>query len=122
MSHGRYDLTEFEWKVIQPLLPNKPRGVPRVDGRLVLNGIFYQLRSGSPWADLPQRYGPYTKVYNRFKRWRKAGAWDRLIDAIIVAYEGKDRKLQMIDSTSVRVHQQAAAQKLEREMKTNTAA
>ena len=59
MAHGRYDLTEFEWNVIEPLLPNKPRGMPRVDGRRVLNSIFYQLRSGSPWADLPQRYGPY---------------------------------------------------------------
>ena len=54
MAHGRFDLTEFEWKTIQPLLPNKPRGVPRVDDRRVLNGIFYQLRSGSPWADLPE--------------------------------------------------------------------
>ena len=54
MAHGRYDLTEFEWNVIKPLLPNKARGVPRVDDQRVLNGIFYQLRSGSPWADLPK--------------------------------------------------------------------
>ena len=66
MAHGRYDLTEFEWKTIQPLLPNKPRGVPRVDDRRVLNGIFHHLRSGSPWIDLPERYGPRTTVYNRF--------------------------------------------------------
>ena len=46
---GRYDLTDFEWRTIAPLLPNKPRGVPRVDDRRVLNGIFYILRSGSPW-------------------------------------------------------------------------
>jgi transposase len=111
MGHGRYDLTEFEWKAIQPLLPNKPRGVPRVDDRRVLNGIFYHLRSGSPWADLPERYGPYTTVYNRFNRWRKVGVWDRLMDAIIAAYEARGETLQMIDSTSVRVHQQAAAQK-----------
>jgi transposase len=113
MAHGRYDLTEFEWKTIQPLLPNKPRGVPRVDDRRVLNGIFFILRSGSPWADLPERYGPCTTVYNRFNRWRKAGIWDRLMDAIIEAHGGK---VQMIDSTSVRVHQQAAAQKNRVEM------
>jgi transposase len=116
MAHGRYDLTEFEWKVIQPLLPNKPRGVPRVDDRRVLNGIFYHLRSGSPWADLPGRYGPCTTVFNRFNRWRKAGIWDRLMDAIIAAYEAKGERVQMIDSTSVRVHQQAAAQKNRVEM------
>jgi len=105
---ARYDLTDFEWKAIQPLLPNKPRGVARVDDRRVLNGIFWVLRSGSPWADLPERYGPPSTIYNRFNRWRKAGVWDRLMDAIITAHDGK---VQMIDSTSVRVHQQAAAQK-----------
>lgn len=110
---ARYDLTEFEWKTIQPLLPNKPRGVRRVDDRRVMNGIFYILRSGSPWADMPERYGPPTTVYNRFNRWRKAGVWDRLMDAIIKAHDGK---VQMIDSTSVRVHQQAAAQKNRMEM------
>jgi transposase len=103
---GRYDLTDFEWRVIEPLLPNKPRGVPRVDDRRVLNGIFWVLRSGAPWRDVPERYGPYTTVYNRFNRWRKAGVWDRLMDEITKAYDGN---IQMIDSTSVRVHQQAAA-------------
>jgi transposase len=51
---SRYDLTDFEWRVIAPLLPNKPRGVPRVDDRRVLNGIFWVLRSGAPWRDLPE--------------------------------------------------------------------
>jgi len=55
---GRYVLTDFEWSVIEPLLPNKPRGVPRVDDRRVLNGIFWVLRSGAPWRDLPERYAP----------------------------------------------------------------
>jgi transposase len=48
-----------------------------------MTGIFWVLRSGSPWADVPERYGPPTTVYNRFNRWRKAGVWDRLMDAII---------------------------------------
>ena len=64
----RYDLSDFEWSVIQPLLPNKPRGVKRVDDRRVLNGIFWVLRSGAPWRDLPERYGPRTTCYNRFNR------------------------------------------------------
>ena len=105
---GRYELTDFEWKVIKPLLPNKPRGVARVDDRRVLNGIFWVLRAGAPWRDLPERYGPYTTAYNRFNRWRKAGVWDHLMDAVTAAYDGK---VQMIDSSSVRVHQQAAALK-----------
>ena len=110
---GRYDLTDYEWRVIKPLLPNKPRGVPRVDDRRVLNAIFWVLRSGSPWRDLPERYGPSTTVYNRFNRWRKAGIWDRLMNAVIKAHNGK---VQMIDSSVVRVHQQAAAQKNRLEM------
>ena len=85
---SQYDLTDFEWRVIEPLLPNKPRGVPRVDDRRVLNGIFWVLRSGAPWRDLPERYGPRTTCYNRFVRWRKAGVWDRLMDAITVAHDG----------------------------------
>jgi transposase len=49
---SRYALTDFEWRIIEPLLPNKPRGVPRVDDRRTLNGIFWVLRSGAPWRDL----------------------------------------------------------------------
>ena len=105
---SRYDLTDFEWRVIEPLLPNKTRGVPRVDDRRVLNGIFWVLRSGAPWRDLPERYGPRTTCYNRFARWRKAGVWDQMMDAITAAHEGD---IQMIDSTSVRAHQQAATAK-----------
>lgn len=105
---SRYDLSDFDWRVIAPLLPNKPRGVPRVDDRRVLNGIFWVLRSGAPWRDLPERYGPRTTCYNRFVRWRKAGVWDQLMDAITAAHDGQ---IQMIDSTSIRAHQQAATGK-----------
>ncbi len=55
MTPRRYELTDFEWSIIAPLLPNKPRGVPRVDDRRVLNGIYWRLRTGSPWADIPER-------------------------------------------------------------------
>lgn len=102
---ARFDLTDFEWSVIQPLLPNKPRGVPRVDDRRVLNGIFWRLRTGETWADIPERYGPPTTCVNRFSRWRKAGVWDRLLEAVSAAYQGD---IQMIDSSSIRVHQHAA--------------
>jgi transposase len=101
----RYEMTDFEWSIIEPLLPNKPRGVPRADDRKVINGIFWRLRTGSPWDEIPARYGPYTTCYNRFVRWRKKGVWDRIFDAVSKAYAGET---QMIDSTSVRVHQHAA--------------
>jgi transposase len=62
------DLTDFEWSVIEPLLPNKPRGVPRVNDRRVPGGIFWALRSGAPWAALAEPYGPRTSCYHRFRR------------------------------------------------------
>ena len=59
----RYELSDYEWSVIKPMLPNNPRGVPRVDDRRVLNGIFWVLLSGAPWRDLPENYGPHTTCY-----------------------------------------------------------
>jgi transposase len=78
----RYELTDFEWAAIRSFLPNKPRGIPRVDDRRVLNGIFWVLRSGAPWRDLPETYGPRTTCYNRLVRWRQAGVWDWIMDAL----------------------------------------
>ena len=78
----RYELTDFEWSIIQPVLPTKSRGVPRMDDRRVLNGIFWVLRSGAPWRDLPECCGPYTTCYNRFSRWRRAGIWDNILTAM----------------------------------------
>ena len=66
---ARFELIDAEWTNIAPLLPNKTRGVKRGDDRRVLNGIFWRLRSGAPWADIPERYGPYTTCYNRLVRW-----------------------------------------------------
>jgi Putative transposase of IS4/5 family (DUF4096) len=56
----RYEFADYEWIAIKPMLPNKPRGVPRVNDRRVLNGIFWVLCSGAPWRDLPETFGPYT--------------------------------------------------------------
>ncbi len=70
----RYELNDYEWRVIKPMLPHKPRGVPQADDRRVLNGIFRVLRSsGAPWRDLPKSLGPPTTCYNRFLRLRRAG-------------------------------------------------
>ena len=92
----RYELADYEWAAIKPMLPNKPRGVPRVNDRRVLNGIFWILRSGAPWRDLPDAFGPYTTCYNRFVRWRRAGVWGRIIDALATAH---DAAVQMIDTS-----------------------
>jgi len=100
----RHALSDAEWRLIYPILPRKPRDVPRVDDRRVLNGIFWVLQSGAPWHDLPERYGRYTTCYNRFVGWRHAGVWDRILTAI---WHRGDADVQMIDNTIVRAHQHA---------------
>ena len=108
MSKRRYEVSDFDWGHIQPELPNKSRGVARVDDRRVINGILWRFRTGSPWCEIPERYGPYTTCYNRFVRWRKAGIWDRILTAISKAHDGD---IIMIDSSCVRVHQHGATGK-----------
>jgi transposase len=103
----RYELSDYEWTAIKPMLPNKPRGVPRVNDRRVLNGIFWVLRSGAPWRDLPEAFGPYTTCYNRFVRWRRAGVWSRIIDALAAAH---DAAVQMTLQSSACIRMEHASQ------------
>ena len=105
---ARSDMSDLEWDFIKAVLPNKSRGVKRVDDRRVINGIFYVLRTGIPWRDLPDQYGPYTTVYNRFNRWSYAGIWDRVMETVSDAH---NVDMVMVDGTSVRVHHCAATLK-----------
>ncbi|HBQ5644550.1 TPA: transposase, partial [Klebsiella variicola] len=74
---ARYDLPDEAWDIIQPLLPAQPAtpraGRPWAEHRMIINGMFWVLCSGAPWRDLPERYGPWKTVYNRFNRWSKSG-------------------------------------------------
>ena len=108
---ARFDLTDEEWSLIEPLLPGAEGGRvgrPREDDRRILNGIFFVLRTGTPWRDLPERYGPYTTVYNRFNRWAKRGVWLRIFEAFAAR---SPTSLQLIDSSIIRAHQHAAGGK-----------
>ena len=103
----RFDLSDEEWAILEPLIPTERR-CRRVDDRRIMNGIFFVLRTGVPWRDLPERYGPYTTVYNRFNRWSARGIWGRMFEAL--AAKSRD-SLQMIDSTIVKAHRAAAGAK-----------
>jgi transposase len=83
-------------------------GRPRLDDRRVLNAIFFVLRTGTPWRDLPERYGPPTTAYNRFNRWAKRGVWLAIFEALARALPGS---LALIDSSIVRAYQHAAGGK-----------
>ena len=71
----RYELSDYEWSVIKPMLPNKPRGVPRVDDCRVLSGIFLVSRLGAPWRDLAEHYGPQMKGLATAHDARKRLCW-----------------------------------------------
>jgi transposase len=101
----RYHLSDYEWAAINRMLPNKPRGIRRVNDRRLLNGIFWVLRSGALWRDLPETYASRTTCYNRFVRWRRAGVWDQIMDALAA---GHNAAVQMIDTSVVRVRKHGA--------------
>ena len=115
MGH-RGELTDQEWERLEPLLPaEKPeRGRPNVDHRRIINGIVWRERTGAPWRDLPERYGPWSTVYSRFWRWREAGIWDRIFAAVLAEADeagAVDWGVQFVDGSVIRAHQHAAGAK-----------
>jgi transposase len=107
----RHELTDEQWRVVEPLLP--PSGVsgrPRVDDRRVINGMLFKAKTGVSWRDLPERYGPWQTVYNRFWRWSRNGTLTMLVAKVRViaeAIDELDREVS-VDSSIVRAHQHAA--------------
>lgn len=86
----RYELTDFEWTAIRPFLPNKPRGVPRVNDRRFLNGIFWILRSDAPWRDLPEGFGPLHDLLQPVRSlasgWHLVTPWARSPTHVLLQY------------------------------------
>ncbi len=103
---GTFWLSEEQFNKIRPLLPNKPRGVPRVDDRRVLSGIIFCLQRGYRWSDVPPEYGPSKTLYNRYKRWADAGVFEQIFQTL--ARESADFQTLMIDATHVKTHRVAA--------------
>ncbi|WP_414471476.1 IS5 family transposase [Microvirga sp. M2] len=110
MGVKRYELSEAQWRRIAPLLPGKvgDPGRSGADNRLFVNGVLWVLRSGAFWQHLPERYGKWKSVHARFTRWTKAGVWEQVFAELI---KDRDNHYLMLDTTLVRVHQQAAAGK-----------
>ena len=104
----RYELTDEQWALIEPLLPpQQGHGRPFRDHRLMLNAWFWVLNTGSPWRDLPERFGPWKTAYNRFNRWRADGTIDRLLASLQIRLDAQGRidwDLWCVDGSSVRAH------------------
>ena len=106
-------MTDEQWRRLAPLLPPKrPRtGRPARDHRTVLSGILWVLRTGAPWRDLPERFGPWSTAWNRFRRWTAAGVWARVLAALQRRADADGRldwATHFVDATVVRAHQHAA--------------
>jgi transposase len=116
MPMARGDLTQEQWERLRPLLPpQKPKtGKPAHDHRIVVNGILWKLRTGAPWRDMPERYGSWSTVHCRLRRWRLAGIWDQVFAAVQQQEDGAgkvDWDVNFLDGTVIRAHQHAAGAK-----------
>ncbi|MFS0695437.1 IS5 family transposase [Streptomyces nitrosporeus] len=108
---GRGELSNEVWARVAPLLPGVDgRGRPWRDHRQVINGVLWRLRTGAPWRDLPERYGPWQTAYERFTRWERDGTWARLLVQVQVYDDavGAVEWTVSVDSTISRAHQHAA--------------
>lgn len=118
----RYELTDQEWEQIAPLLPpekNSKPGRPSKDNRLMLNAMVWIARSGAPWRDLPERYGPWKSVYSRFRKWIDDGILDNIFRVLRLEAELEELSL---DASIVQAHQHSAgAKKGGQKMKSGTA-
>ena len=101
-------LSERYWKRIGPRLPGRRglRGRPGADNRSTVEGILWIARTGAPWRDLPEEFGKWNTVYQRFRRWSRAGVLSQLFYVLTAAL--LDLRTVMVDGTFVTVHQHAA--------------
>lgn len=104
------DLTNEQWKILEPLIPEPPgradgRGRPRRHPREVLNGILWILRTGAQWADLPKRYPPYQTCHRRFQEWFGEGGFKNILETLAQDLEKRgeiDLSECTVDATFVR--------------------
>lgn len=101
-------MSDAEWAFFEPFVTPKT-GRPG-EYRRTLDGIFWVMRTGAPWRDLPEELGKWNSVYQQFRRWSLAGLWDLLLDAL-AGSGAAPKTVQMIDSTVIRAHHQAAGAK-----------
>ena len=105
MTIHRYEVTDAEWDIIEPMLPKHHMGRPQKDLRAHFNGILWIARSGARWEDLPARYGPHQTVYSCFCRWRDDGTLERIFHKLGANAELEEMN---IDSTTSKVSEQAS--------------
>jgi transposase len=106
----RHEISEYDWGRIKGMLPteNTGKGRPSKPNRLMLNGMLWRAKTGNPWRDLPEKFGPWQSVYSRFRLWSKNNVFQKLFESLSADADMQDVS---IDSTSCKVHQHAAGAK-----------
>ena len=104
----RHELSDADWKRLEPLLPVRPGPRSKRGDRDFVNAVIWRVKTGVPWRDLPERFGAWKTVYNRFSRWAKRGVWERLFKELAIEV---DEVGSLLDATIVRAHQDAAGGK-----------
>jgi transposase len=105
-AHRRHDISDHTWKLLEPHLPGKEGdwGGRARDNRQFINAVFWILRTGAPWRDLPPDYGGWKNTHRRFCRWRDKGIWESLLEHFA---NDPDYEWLMIDATYIKVHPHA---------------
>jgi transposase len=106
----RHEISDEQWAAIKDVLPGKAGdpGRTAANNRLFVNAVFWMARTGSPWRDSPERFGPWNSAFRRFSRRCNHGVWGRMLESL-----GSDSELSnvLLDSTIVRAHQHSAGPK-----------
>ncbi len=110
VDRGRFVISDTAWEKMALLLPGKAsdRGVTAKDTRLFLEAVLWRVRAGSPWRDLPPEFGHWNSVFQRFRRWVRAGVFERLFERLS---DEPDFEYALIDGTIVTAHQKASGAK-----------
>lgn len=107
MTNRRYGLRDDQWARMAELLAGRVGhvGGTAVDNRVFVEAVLYRYRAGIPWRDLPERYGQWKSVYQRFNRWAKSGVWERVFTILSA---DADNEYAQLDAMIVRAHQHSA--------------
>ena len=106
-AHRRHDISDHVWSLLEPHLPGRQGvwgGIAR-DNRTFIDAVFWILRTGAPWRDLPPDYGDWKNTHRRFCRWRDKGIWEKLLEQLV---EAPDYEWLMIDASHIKAHPHAA--------------
>ena len=105
----RHALTDAQWTQLEPLLPRRRQGRQAVRGdRLFVDAVIFRARTGIQWRDLPERFGPWKSIYNRFRNWAATDVWAQIFRELKIDV---DDTASIVDGTVVRAHQDAAGGK-----------